>query len=387
MIDTVGFYILINEEEYKRLLEKMIVTQRIDKKTGNIEFEYYNDKISYSWNYNILYKATDEYWAYDKRNRHPYLTAGMPNIKLEYSVPKIIYGNNLVSVSTSLIFESMHKVKKSFEDLYEIELPSPNDWYCYRIDTCVNYILEDESQVKGYINYLQRLNYPRKIKNSYEDTGLYFATRYNTLKVYCKGEEFKKHDMKRFNTEEAIRLYFNAHKILRIEVEHKKSLRYLIKKYEVENKMTLNKFQGSVQMKHLIEIFNFKKEMEQIISKFFCGTKTRLMKTIDALTLLQAEYSERQARSFHHAYMLIVTQGQKEAKKRIPEGTYYRSLRAFRKLGISIITSDENNGEGFFLNKGFPGDFSLDMNKENKYYQVPVSEMPCLNDSKTEEPF
>ena len=39
------------------------------------------------------------------------------------------------------------------------------------------------------------------------------------------------------------------------------------------------------------------------------------------------------------------------------------------------------------LNKGFPGDFSLDMNKENKYYQVPVSEMPCLNDSKTEEPF
>lgn len=386
MIDTVGFYILISGEEYNRLLEKMVVTQRIDKKTGDIEFEYHNDKINYSWNYNIVSKATDEYWAYDETNRRPYLTAGIPHIKFEYSVPKIIYGNNLVSVSPSLIFESMHKVRESFKDLYGIELPSPNDWYCYRIDTCANFILQDGSQVRNYINYLQRLDYPRKINNSYKDTGLYFASRYNTLKVYCKGEEFKKHDMKRFNTEEAISLYLKAQKILRIEVEHKKSLRYLIGKYEDENKMTLNKFQGSVQMKHLVELFNFKKEMEKIISKFFCGTETRLLKTIDALTLLQAKHSERQARSFHHVYMLIVTQGQKEAKKRIPEGTYYRSLRALRESGISLLASNTDETD-FFIDKGFPGDFSLDMNAENKYYQVPVSEVHYLNDSEPEEPF
>lgn len=390
MIDTVGFKILINRDTFDLLKSQMTVTERIDKKTGDIEFEYYNTTLDFnspSWNYKVGCKLTDEYWDYDKTSRHPYRADDMPHIAFDYSVPKILFGNNLLSVDPCLIYESMHKVKESFEMGFGIELPEPNDWYCYRIDTCANYILEDENQVKGCINYLQRLNYPRKIKSSYEDTGLYFPSRHNTLKIYWKGPEFKKHDFDRAkNKEQAIEHLLLAQRILRIEVEHRKRLRYIAEKHEKENRVSFKKFTGYVRMADFIEIFDFKEEMERIMSNMLCGTETKLMKTIDALTLLQTKYSERQSRSFHHVYMLIVTQGQKEAKKRIPEGTYYRSVRALRESGISLLASNTDETD-FFIDKRFPADFSLDMNEGNKYYQVPIHEVSYLNGNETEEPF
>lgn len=389
MIDTVGFKVPINRDTFEHLKSQMTVTERIDRKTGDIEFEYHNAKLDFnnpSWNYKVVFKLTDEYWDYDKTGKHPYRAIGIPHIVFEYSASKVLFGNNLISVDPCLIYESMHKVKESFEKEFGIKLPEPKEWYCYRIDTCANYLLEDETQVKSYISYLQRLNYPRKIKNSYEDTGLYFPSRHNTLKIYWKGPEFKKHDFERAkNKEQAIEHLLLAQRILRIEVEHRRRLRYIAEKHEKENKVSFKKFEGYVRMADLIEIFDFEEEMKRIMSKMLCGTETKLMKTIDALTLLQIKYSERQARSFHHTYMLIVTQGQKEAKKRIPEGTYYRSLKALRESGISLLASNTDETD-FFIDKGFPADFSLDMNEENKYYQMPVKEVSCFSAADAEEP-
>lgn len=372
MIDTIGFKILIQRDIYEDLSKKTVVTQRIDKQTGDIEFEYHNTKINYSGNYKVQFKITDEYWDYDKTSRRPYIAKGIPQIVVEYSVPKILYDHNLISVDPSLIYESMHKVKESFEELFEVELPSPTEWFCPRIDTCANFILENESQVRRYIEYLQRLDYPRKPKLIFDNTGLYFSSRHNTLKIYCKGEEFKRNDMKRFTHKEALNLHEKAQRILRIEVEHKRRLRYLIENHEKENKIILKKFLRYVQMKDLIEIFHFQKEMERIVSKFFCGTETKIMKVVDVLPLLKTVLSDRQARSFHHIYMFIITQGQKAAKKQFPLRTYYRALSAFRKLGIPLIASALEKIE-IGIDKGFPKDFSLDMTPENKYYQMPIS--------------
>jgi II/X family phage/plasmid replication protein len=291
----------------------------------------------------------------------------------------------MLSVHPCLIYESMHKVKEAFEALYGIQLSDPTEWYCVRVDTCANYVLDDEGQVRNYISYLQRLNYPRRVKNMYEDTGLYFASQHNTLKVYCKGEEFKKHDMKRFpDDKKSKKLYEEAQKILRIEVEHKKRIRYVIEQYEKDNDLTFKKFQGYVRMKDFIELFNFKEEMKRVVSKMLCGTETKLMETEDVFRLLMQKQSDRQARSFHHIYLLIVTQGQTRAKKLIPKGTYYRALSAFRELGISLMVLD-NNKTGCFLDKGVPADFSLDMNQENKYYRLPMTELIPYSDG-MEEP-
>jgi len=389
MIDTVGFRVIIDKDTFDSLLGKMIMTQRIDKQTGEIEFEYNNAKVDFhspSWNYKVVFKVTDEYWVYDEKRKFPYKASGIPHISFEYSVPKILYGHNMVSIHPCLIYESMHKVKEAFEEYYGVELPDPSEWYLFRVDTCKNFVLDNELQVRQYISYLQRLNYPRRVKNIYEDTGLYFASQHNTLKVYCKGAEFKKHDMKRFADEKkSKRLYEYAQKILRIEVEHRKRIRYLIEEYEKENDLTFKKFQGYVRMKDFLDIFHFEEEMKRVVSKILCGTETKLMETEDVFRLLRQKYSDKQARSFHHIYLLIVTQGQKRAKKLIPKGTYYRALRAFRELRISLMVLD-NNETGCFLDKGVPADFSLDMSEENKYYQLPACELYSTHDE-NEEPF
>ncbi|MEW6002541.1 MAG: phage/plasmid replication protein, II/X family [Nitrospirota bacterium] len=390
MVDTIGFKVLIDKDIYECLKDQMVVTERIDKKSGDVEFEYHNTKLDFnnpSWNYRVSFKLTDEYWDYDKTNRHPVRANGIPNISFEYSVPKLLLGNNLISIDPSLIYESMYKVKESFEQEFNVELPCPNEWYCYRVDTSVNYILDNENQVRSYINYMQRLDYPRKIKNSYGDTGIYFPSRHNTLKIYWKGAEFKKHDFERAQNKELANKYLClAERILRIEVEHRKRLRYIADTYENDSNASFTKFEGYVRMADFMEIFNFKEEMERIMSKILCGTETKLMKATNVFALLKMRYSEIQARSFYLIYWLIVTQGQKEAKKETRQGTYYRALKAFRELRISLITSDDNE-ERFFLEKGFPSDFSLAMNEENKYYQVPVIEVRYLNDIREEEPF
>jgi hypothetical protein len=91
MIDTVGVKVVIDKDTFERLTSKTTVTQRIDKQTGDIEFEYNNAKVdvqSPSWNYKVVAKVTDEYWDYDEKRKAPYMASGIPHISFEYSVPK-----------------------------------------------------------------------------------------------------------------------------------------------------------------------------------------------------------------------------------------------------------------------------------------------------------
>jgi II/X family phage/plasmid replication protein len=390
LIDTIGLKIPISKDSYEFLLQQMTVTQRIDKTTGEIEFEYHNSKLDFScpsWNHKVMFKATDEYWTYDETSRRPIQVNGQPHIVLEFSIPKILFGHNLVSASTCLIYSALYSVRDNFERVYGILLPMPDDWYCYRLDTCANFILSDERQGRSLISYLQRLNYPRKPKAIYEDTGLYFPSRHHTLKIYLKGPEFKKHDLHRFNNKKKVAEYlYLAQKEVRVEVEHRKSLRYITGKYQAAHGIKLDTFEGYPCMADLIDMFDFEGEMKRIMGKVFCGTVSKVMKTMDAYNLLRQKHSEKQSRSFHHVYMVIITHGQKEAKKIIPEGTYYRALRAFRDVGLSLIVLDGTE-EGLCLDRGFPTDISLEIEETNSYYQKPLYEYPPVHIEGEEEPF
>lgn len=388
MIDTIGFKVPIDMADYESLLKQMIMTQRVDKKEGIKLFEYHNSNLDFScpsWSYPVRFKITDEYWEYHRGSKHPFKAKGIPHIVFEFSVPKVLFGHNLFSADPCLIYQSMHLVRDNFEKLFGVLLLSPNEWYIYRLDTASNYILEDEKQGRSFISYLQRLNYPRKPKAAYEDTGLYFPSRQQTLKIYLKGPEFKKHDLERFkNEDKGKELLYLAQKIVRLEVEHRKRIRYLTDKYQRETGLILDTFEGYPRMIDFVEMFDFAEEMNRITGKMLCGTESKVIKTMDAYSLLQQKFTKRQTRTFHHIYMIITTQGQKEARKIIPEGTYYRAIRAFRETGVSLITSDGEE-EGIYLDRGFPADFSLEMSETNKYYQKPLCECPPLHEEG--EPF
>jgi len=251
MIDTMGFKAIIDYETYEKIIEKTRNTQRIDRETGEIEFEYDNGQTNHSSNYKVGQKISDEYYDYLKpedssksisnaRKNQPLKKSGIPHVKLEFSIPKILLGHNIQSVGIALIFDAMYEVKKAFEEKYECVLPDMPEWYCYRIDTCANYILASEREVRNYISFLSKLDYPRREPIRFGDSGIYFPSQQNTLKVYAKGPEFKEHDKKRFveDIELSNKLYEQSRNILRLEVEHKRRLKYLTNQYNSQPEKT-----------------------------------------------------------------------------------------------------------------------------------------------------
>ncbi|GER94659.1 hypothetical protein A45J_2423 [hot springs metagenome] len=374
MIDTMGFFIIISYETYNWLRERSIMTQRVYKESGFVEFEYNNFHTSHgneSWRYQVMWKMDTKSWVYDLIHKIPVYIEGVPYLRFEFSAPKILFGHNLYSCNESDALVACNYVRDAFMHEFDVTIPRITDWYCYRLDTCANFELENEQQVRSYIRYLQRFDYPRRIKNLYEDTGIYFASRYSTLKIYCKGLEFKKHDMSRFIYEvDQQRLYKQAQKILRVEVEHKAKLKTIPK--ELASKGYLYPtFNGYMKIVDLFNgNFDAKKETERIIEKFMSGSETKVMKSLDVFRLLNQFFGRRQANTYYAIYLMLVTQGQKETKRNFSKALYYKALKAFRLLGISFIASDIQKFD-IELARGFPKDFSLCMSESNKYYQFP----------------
>ena len=381
MFDTIGFYIPISEANRLFLMEKGLHTERIDRETGFVEFEYTNFCTHCSYNYRVQWKVDNKHFLYDQDLKASIEVEGVPYLRVEFAAPKMLYGHNLESIDVEGMLDSCLAVLTAFKASTGIDLPGPGWWYPYRVDTCANYLMQNGDEVKSYIRYLQRLDYPRRKGNQYSDTGLYFVSGYNTLKIYYKGDEFKKHDASRFD-DEVLRkkLQNDANKILRVEVELKRRIKYLIDKYEKENAVRFVRFKGWVSLEELLIVVNLKDEMEHVMKKFLVGRETKITSSVDVLSKLCAVYSERQAQSFFAIYMIIVLQGQNEAKRRFNERTYYRALRAFRENEISLVASDVKIDENFkersefecILGRGFPVDFSLKMDRSNKYYQLPL---------------
>ncbi|MDA8326548.1 MAG: phage/plasmid replication protein, II/X family [Nitrospiraceae bacterium] len=424
MIDTVGCMVRISTKLYSHLQRNSLVTQRIEQTTGHIQFEYHNLAIAQSWNYKVLIKLTDEIFKYDSARGVPEKAAGYPHLRLEFSVPKIICGHNLESFGAEGFKVACILVKKEFEKVFSCELPEVLDWYIYRVDTCANFVLPFADMVHSYLDYLKRMDYPRKPK-SVHSTGLYFATRYSTFKVYEKGPEFRLHDLERIGgvsggrvlkdfdgvadlqqsglydspssvlSFEGMKLYQQAKKILRFEAEHRHGkMRYLVEdwiqrrwlaRYDNFNSLL---FQGFTTLKNVLYLMDFEGEMEKEMNRILSGRASRVMKAGDVLRLLQTCFSKRQAKMMYSTFIQLTTMGQGATKSAMTKTTYYRHLEAFRELGISIIATDMQpvndftemgmdeymmkfSLAGLHLDRGFPDDFSLRLSPENRYYQVP----------------
>lgn len=380
MIDTAGFFIKLSFEQYEKLLTMGVLTERIDRESGFVEFEYTNFRVSHSWNYKVMWRIDNKHWVYDAERGVTVEQEGCPYLRFEFSAPKVLSGHNLETIDIEGFISACAVVRVAFEKVTGVDLPGPGDWFVYRLDLCANFVLDNLQSVKSYIRYLQRLNYPRRKGTLYPDESLYFPSRHNTLKVYAKGPEFKAHDACRFLDELQRKSLQNvANKILRIEVEMKGRIKYLVEKHEVEYVETFNKFKGCVSLEDFLYIVDVVKEVRFVMKRFLVGEETKIMRSLDVYRVLTSVLSVRVARSMFAIYMLLVTQGQREVKRRVPERTYYRALSVFRKYGISVIASDVEKNEdfreksefAFFLDSGFPSDFSLDLSEGNKYYQLP----------------
>ena len=370
-----GFIIPISYDVYHYLTSKSIMTQRIDCADASIEFEYFNFDTSYSWNYRIKWKLSDEKFVHDPGLKKTFLEKGFPHLRIEFSAPKIMLGNNIQTITKSHADIAVHTVRIQFEKTFKVKLPSPEHWFLNRLDVCSNFILPSEKMVKELINYFQMLTYSRKDKETYGDTSIYFPSRHATLKIYHKGPEFKKHDIKRFVDQfEGRRLLNIANNIIRVEGELKNRLRYIVNEYlkicKPMRRLKERIWNGYLNYYTTMELLDCKEELERMINIFLITKENKVMKAKDVYDKLRQNFTSEQADVFMGMYSVILTQGLKNARKIYTQNKMGRALKAFRFLGISFINSDAS-----VIDAGLniPHDFSFEMSEINKYYQLPLA--------------
>jgi II/X family phage/plasmid replication protein len=383
MIDTVGVFVPIDDDLFEYLKGVAIKTERTDRMTGDVIFEYYNFEVpAETWNHKILFKIDNRYWTRDPQLKITVLEEGLPYIRFEFSVPKVLFGNNLYSASMEDLITACDLVCNSFRAFFEVDIPYITEWYLNRLDVCANFILENAKQVKAVISDMSDLDYTRRNATIYKNETIYFSSRVNTLKIYAKGPEFKKHDAKRiYEDHKRSALQAIANKIIRCEVELKARIKYICNKlkddYLTDEKETgncaLEKFQGWPKMLAFLKQVNLREELERMIIKLTNTKQAKAMSSNDVFLLLR-NYNERIAASYHSFYVRAVTKGINEARRYTSKSTAWRIREVFRELNISLISSDlerQLDDSEFEKVRKYPADFTFEISDKNKYYQIP----------------
>jgi hypothetical protein len=156
-----------------------------------------------SWNYDIFFRCYDD------------------RVNIEFSLPKFIYGTNVIQLCShvSKVFDPYDmlvlSVKKFFETFFFGHAIDYGGIKLLRWDFCFNQVYNTyENSIKA-LNYI-KLKHSSKTDTKNYEFGYIELTKNNYLKIYHKGEEFRRHDFYKLenNVEEFVNM---SSKILRYE--------------------------------------------------------------------------------------------------------------------------------------------------------------------------
>ena len=356
MIDTVTLITPWITEKTAEIIESISeIKIGIDNETKEQLYYFTTKRLKGSFDYRIRLSVKREKWVSIRTPGQDKATAQLvkckPYVEIECSLHKFHLGHNIYGGSDDLIFQVKNliqyieyelkcKILKDQKDFWDIQIK--------RIDYAKVYkVPSTEYFFKGFSN----VYYPRRQpkKQQYGDTGLYFASRYTTLKLYDKHAEYKKNDYKRIKyyhgEQEADRLLDFSKNILRVELEIKaQKLKHLydhlptIKEINIDDldkqfqtelnrifKMNIDS-EGSEDMKNYIKYYNNSKDVQNRLISLY-GTRL-------ANTLLGTWYR-------------LSVDGYESVKAHMNERTFYRHINQLKVANCTwnhtdIIQNDSN---------------------------------------------
>lgn len=326
MIDTIKIFSMIDKTTYKIISNNSIIKTSYNSSTGEIFYKIVNDKLegSYSTSLSVRVGEGDKYTFKDKYY-----------IEIEGSYHKIKRGYNSHNGYYNLIDMSM-KLIELVNNSYNIRLPNIKHWFLQRVDIAICYDLEENKNVRSYINSLSLCNYPRRNLKFYQDESIYLTGTTTTLKIYNKLLEFKKHDLKRLlNKEFCIENYLiNIDGLIRFECEIKKKklINYYNKKYIRILNTRYEDFKNiwSEEFMKLLKIFdsdlmkvNSKKEVERRLKTIYPNKDSN-------------NCMSKKASALYNFYLSIMVDGLRNVKRRTTKSTYYRNIRELKSANIDF---------------------------------------------------
>ena len=248
-------------------------------------------------------------------------------VEIEGSYHKIKLGYNSHNGFYDLQ-EICYNLIESVELHFNIKLPDISNWFLQRVDIAICYNLENQDNVKSYINSLSRCNYPRRKVKFFYDESIYLSGTTTTLKIYNKYLEFRKHDLKKFiNTDFNLIGYLTEIQgFIRFECEIKK------------------KILKTLVNKNNINVCDINYEM---LKKVWCDEFMKLLKFVDKeLTIVRGRedvkdrllkyYKPNKAMRLYSFYCSIQLNGLEDVKKDFSSSTYYRNIKDLEDLSIDF---------------------------------------------------
>ena len=322
MIDTIKIYTEINKEIYDIVKSMAIVKSSIDNSTKHIQYEITNDHLEGSYSSSLSIRV-------DCGAKYGFADLGYC-MEIEGSYHKIVKGYNSHNGYYDLEFISKSLIQM-VELTYNIELPLYENWFIQRADIAICYDLNNQENVKSYINSLSRCNYPRRNAKFFYDESLYLSGTTTTLKIYNKLLEFNKHDLKKFyNTSFDLFKYRDTIKgFIRFECEIKKKT--LLKLYKEKNIKILN-----VNYEDLKKIWS--EEFMKLL-QFIKNDLEIVRGREEVLERLQNLYKPYKANALFNFYCAIQLNGVKEIKRTYNKVTYYRHIKELKQAKIDFSQS------------------------------------------------
>jgi II/X family phage/plasmid replication protein len=325
MIDTIKLLVPISDPSIIRRIEGSLERfRKEDLKTGKVHFEFHSANIKLgSYERNVSIKST-------------IVPSGL---FVECSFPKYAKGNNVEMVyphELPSIAESIYTELCAYINYLLIPVSL---WQVYRLDICYNWTLATADDALHAIDFIKRVDYPRKKKHLWDTSVMHQGSAY-VVKFYGKGAEFKKRGFKEIaekDWERAHRLQEWANRVVRFEVGMKH--RYLVG-YFKRKKLYLSDISDDAIIQDILKHFLHK--------VFFYVTPTTT--TMDEVrTILYSQFSAPKAfrlYQFYKGYYYDDEMKEMYLRGGMNRSTIYRYRKTLQKLGIGFVLPETTSSGG-----------------------------------------
>ncbi len=321
MIDTVKLLIPLPSYDFlEKLKEVLTRTRRETKITKTLHFEYFTGEFqigSYERTVNIYMSEKDPIGLF-----------------VEFSLPKQKYNNNVEMIHASEVPEILENFRNELCEHLKAELPPLSLWVVYRVDVCYNWTFETIEKCQSLMNFIQRIDFPRKKKYLYDTSVMYKGSVY-TLKFYMKGPEFLKHDFKSLEKAGAMsrfELSEWANKVLRFEVEFKKG--HLTSLFHVEK----------VRVHHIADDFEIEIILQKYLALVFRYINKENMKHENVRQVIESNFTPAKALRLYQFYKGYYYEPDEKfhIMKGLDRSTIYRYKKDLKSVGVKFT---ENMGD------------------------------------------
>jgi hypothetical protein len=293
MIDTINisFFRDFNNDFYESLIYRVYQKQKgyfLNHTTGIYQStEIFNVKANtYSINDNSSKKEQKEVFLLTghinlpSHNYDIHYRVFENRVDIEFSLPKLIYGTNTFELTNHYLsgnnsLTPYGALVKSVKYFFNYFFPTIKINYgavvLNRWDLCFNQIFKDKEESLKALHYI-KLKHSKKTDTQNYETSFISLSKTKYFKIYHKGSEFTKHDLKKFKSDQLNRIQTFADSILRFEKKiTAKNINYFyVTKFKFKNQPFLVK--EYVQNKKLNKLTPMQKKEFDNVNHYSLGT-------------------------------------------------------------------------------------------------------------------